>query len=179
MTIDVGPLIRGEVSTIAIDFLLEPELPDDAEAVSAAHVWGNISGNANYMRLMLQVSLPYRGVCARCLAPVEEELTFTFERTLAEEGTLTQEQLDETVDEYVIFSGSKLNVDEELRDAVILEFPMRLLCDEDCPGLCPKCGKPRREGKCDCPEKEIDPRWAALAKFRATPDPEDDSKNKK
>jgi uncharacterized protein len=42
---------------------------------------------------------------------------------------------------------------------------MRLLCEEDCPGLCPKCGKPKREGPCGCPTKEIDPRLAVLAKF--------------
>ena len=46
---------------------------------------------------------------------------------------------------------------------IILAFPMRLLCDEDCPGLCPKCGKPKREGECGCPTREIDPRLAVLA----------------
>jgi uncharacterized protein len=39
---------------------------------------------------------------------------------------------------------------------------MRILCDEDCPGLCPKCGKPKREGECGCPTREIDPRLAIL-----------------
>ena len=54
------------------------------------------------------------------------------------------------------------DLDEELREALILSFPMRILCDEDCPGLCPKCGKPKREGECGCPTREIDPRLAIL-----------------
>jgi uncharacterized protein len=70
------------------------------------------------------------------------------------------------VDEYAIVQNGKLDLDEELREVLILEMPMRFLCSEDCPGLCPKCGKPKRDGSCNCSEKEIDPRWAKLAKLR-------------
>ena len=55
-----------------------------------------------------------------------------------------------------------LDVDEPLREELLICFPMRLLCSEDCPGLCPKCGKPLREGDCGCSKKEIDPRLAVL-----------------
>jgi uncharacterized protein len=50
---------------------------------------------------------------------------------------------------------------------------MRLLCDEDCPGLCAKCGKPLREGSCGCSSKEIDPRWAVLATLKFDEDESD------
>ena len=66
-------------------------------------------------------------------------------------------------EEYVVINGSELDVDEPLLEELILGFPNKLLCEEDCPGLCPKCGKPRREGDCGCPTKEIDPRLAILA----------------
>ncbi|MBR6727152.1 MAG: DUF177 domain-containing protein, partial [Clostridia bacterium] len=55
-----------------------------------------------------------------------------------------------------------LDVDEPLREELLMCFPMRLLCSEDCPGLCPKCGKPKKDGDCGCSEKEIDPRLAVL-----------------
>jgi uncharacterized protein len=42
---------------------------------------------------------------------------------------------------------------------------MRLLCSEDCEGLCPHCGKPKRGGDCGCTGKEIDPRLAILKTF--------------
>jgi uncharacterized protein len=42
---------------------------------------------------------------------------------------------------------------------------MRLLCDEDCKGLCDRCGKPLRDGDCGCEKKEIDPRLAILKKW--------------
>ncbi len=162
MTLDMRPMLRGEVSRISLDYMLSPETPDGVTIEGDAHVVGEITDEAGYMRLTLEASLPYSGECARCLAPVRDTFRLYFERTVVDEGTLTDEQLQENVDEYVIIQDGELDLDEELREALILSFPMRLLCEEDCPGLCPKCGKPRREGDCGCPTREIDPRLEVL-----------------
>lgn len=162
MTLDMRPMLRGEVNRISICDDLIPEPLSGVTFEGAAHLTGEITDEAGYMRLSLEAELPYRGSCARCLAPVEGVFRMTFERTVVNEGMLTEEQLEDNVDEYVIIVGGELNLDEELHDALVLSFPMRLLCAEDCPGLCPKCGKPRREGPCDCPTREIDPRLEVL-----------------
>ena len=162
MTLDMRPMLRGEVNRMDVDYMLSPE-PISAVTFSGdARVVGTITNEAGYMRLTLQAQLPYKGECARCLTPVEGIFSLEFERTVANEGTLTDEQLEDNVDEYVIIQNGELDLDEELREALILSFPMRILCDEDCPGLCPKCGKPKREGECGCPTREIDPRLAIL-----------------
>lgn len=165
MVIDVGPLLRGEVSRIEIDYMLSPESLDGVTFEGDAHVVGALTDNAGYMRLTLGVELGYLGECARCLAPVRGVFSLDFERTVVTEGTLTEQQLDEGSEEYVVISGNTLDVDEPLREELVLGFPMRLLCSDDCPGLCPKCGKPKREGNCGCPEKEIDPRLAILKTY--------------
>ncbi|MBE6620577.1 MAG: hypothetical protein E7625_04355 [Ruminococcaceae bacterium] len=162
MTLDMRPMLRGEVSRISVDYMLSPEALDGVTFMGDAHVVGEITNEAGYMRLILEATLDYEGECARCLSPVKDVFTMQFERTVADEGTLTDEQLEDNVDEYVIIQNGELDLDEELREALILSFPMRLLCEEDCPGLCPKCGKPRREGECGCPTREIDPRLAIL-----------------
>jgi uncharacterized protein len=115
------------------------------------------------MRLSLAVEVAYHGECARCLSPVSGVFRMEYERTVANEGQLSEEQLSDNVDEYVVIVDGKLDLGEELHDALFLSFPMRLLCSEDCRGLCPKCGKPRREGPCGCSDREIDPRLAILA----------------
>ena len=162
MTLDMRPMLRGEISRLPVDYMLSPEALDGVTFMGDAHVIGEITNEAGYMRLVLEATLNYEGECARCLSPVKDVFTMQFERTVADEGTLTDEQLEDNVDEYVIIQNGELDLDEELREALILSFPMRLLCDEDCPGLCPKCGKPRREGECGCPTREIDPRLAIL-----------------
>lgn len=165
MILNMGPILRGEITRMDIRYELIPEPVQDVLFPENAHVEGYITDDAGYMRLHLTATLPYRGMCARCLDSVEGVFTLDFERTVAAEGTITEEQLEENEDSYVMIRDGKLDVDEPLREELLICFPMRLLCDENCLGLCPKCGKPKREGNCGCPEKEIDPRLAVLKKW--------------
>ena len=164
MVVDVAPLLRGEVKKIDIDYILLTEQIDGV-SFEDAHVVGVLTDNSGYMRLKLQATLSYHGECARCLAPVDGVFSLDFERTVAAEGMIDEERLEELEDEYVVLEGHELSVDDALLEELTLSFPTRLLCSEDCEGLCPKCGKPRREGDCGCPTREIDPRLAVLAKF--------------
>ena len=167
MVVDVAPLLRGEVKRLDIDYLLSPEQIDGITFDSDARVTGRITDNAGYMRLVLKAELGYHGECARCLAPVDGVFSLDFERTVAAENTLTEQQLRDLADEYVVPDKGELDVDEPLREELLLGFPMRLLCSEDCQGLCPKCGKPKRDGDCGCETREIDPRLAVLKNWKA------------
>ena len=170
MIVDVAPLLRGEVKRMDIDYMLSPEQMDGISFESDARVVGAITDQAGYMRLTLRAELNYHGECARCLAPVNGVFSLDFERTVVTEGQLSEERLSELDDEYVSLEGSELDVDMALREELLLGFPTRLLCSEDCEGLCPKCGKPKREGDCGCVLKEIDPRLAVLKNFFADSD---------
>ena len=166
MNIDLKPMLRGEITRMPIDFSIEPEAPYGVSFVGDVRVMGEITNQGGYMRLVATAEIPYSGNCARCLSDVSGVYTMPFERTVVTEGTLTEEQEEDNVDEYVILENGMLDIDDSVREALILSFPMRLLCEEDCPGLCPKCGKPLREGSCGCPTREIDPRWAVLATLK-------------
>ena len=115
------------------------------------------------MHLCAKAHLAYEAECDRCLDAVDGEFVLDFERVVADEGTLTEEQIEDNVDEYVIVENGRLDIDEQLAEALLLDFPRKILCNDDCPGLCHKCGKSLKYGKCNCPDKEIDPRLAILA----------------
>ena len=170
MILDMGPMLRGETRSIRIDYLLTLDHPDGAEFDGDAHVVGEITDDAGYMKLALTASVPYKAECARCLEPVDGDFTVQLERTVAAEGTLTEQQLEENVDEYVAIEGGRLDLDALVDEEMMLSFPMRFLCSEDCPGLCPKCGKPRRLGDCGCSLVEPDPRLAVLKTLFDTKD---------
>ena len=165
MVLDMRPMLRGEVDRIDIDYLLTPDQTDSAELDGDAHVKGVVTDEAGYMHLELTATVAYRAECARCLEPVNGEFSVTLERTVAAEGTLTEEQLEENVDEYAVIASGMLDLDETIREELLLSFPMRVLCEEDCPGLCSKCGKPLRDGDCGCSKVEIDPRLAILKQW--------------
>ncbi len=172
---DMRPMLRGEVRRIAIDYSFSPQLPEGVEPNGCTRVCGEVTDNAGYMRLTLCANVGYRGVCARCLETVEDTFTVELARTVAAEGTLTREQLEENVDEYAVVQNGLLDLDELVGEEIFLTFPMRVLCSPDCPGLCPKCGKPLKEGACGCNTREVDPRLAILANYEWAKDEDDKS----
>lgn len=165
MILDMGPILRGEQARIDFQYPLSPIPLDRITFKGDAQVTGYVTDSAGYMRLFAEATLAYSAECDRCLAPVEGEYTLQFERTVADEGTLTDEQLEDNIDEYVVIENARLDIDEQLTEALLLEFPRKILCSEDCAGLCPKCGKMLKYGACSCPTKEIDPRLAVLAQL--------------
>jgi uncharacterized protein len=55
-----------------------------------------------------------------------------------------------------------LDLEDAVREEVVLAMEPYVVCDPECKGLCPKCGTDLNEETCDCSENEPDPRWAAL-----------------
>lgn len=164
MTLDMKPMLRGEVRRIAVDYHLTPDEIYGIHFEDSLHAFGEVTDSAGYMRLVLTVSVPYTAECARCLDTVKGEFKEIFERTVVTKGAVDEDKLEESVDEYVVLDeNGQLNVDDEILETLALLFPKKILCSEDCAGLCPRCGKPKRDGDCGCPEKEIDP-WLAVLK---------------
>ncbi len=162
MFIDVSALLRGEINKINIDFTLSPETIEGVSFPEGARVTGTLTDNAGFMRLTLTAKLAYLTECARCLAPVAGQAEIAFERTAVTEGTLTEQQLEDNVDEYVVINGAYLDIDTELKEEISMSFPQKILCSEDCPGLCPMCGKKLEGDVCSCGKKETDPRFDIL-----------------
>ena len=67
-----------------------------------------------------------------------------------------------TEDEYIVCEGDGLDLEELVIADVILSMPAKLLCREDCKGLCPTCGINLNKESCGCDKKKVDPRLEAL-----------------
>ena len=171
MKLDLRPLLAEEIRTLPIDFSLEISAEElDGQGAnlygvsfpSPLHVFGEITNTAGYMRMVLSASIPYTTACARCLREVTGTFSFRFEKTVAP-AKLLANVAEEDADDYVIVEDGFLDVDEQLLEMLVLEFPAKLLCKEDCAGLCPQCGKNLNDGPCTCSMQETDPRLAPLA----------------
>jgi uncharacterized protein len=106
-----------------------------------------------------------RLACGRCLEPVDwaSEEAFDLEVALSDAAPLDSEiVLDESDLDIVYLDNPALDLDELAAEQVMLALPMRVLCADDCAGLCPRCGANRNvDGACRC-EPDTDPRWSAL-----------------
>jgi len=173
MRIDMRPMLSGEVLRTVLDdtFPLSGEDAPDIDTVidgivytSPAIVKGEIVNMGGYIRLDVTATVRYDAVCARCLKPLQREFSVSVSRTVVNSGSLAN-TADDEADDYLFISDGFLEPDTAIAEELMMAFPMRELCDEDCKGLCPKCGKNLNEGDCGCVKKEIDPRLAILQKL--------------
>lgn len=98
--------------------------------------------------------------CDRCLKNVPVTLDLPIEKTvdLKESDTEGIENLNEA--NYI--EVSSLDVDKLVCNEILVNFPMKTLCREDCKGLCQHCGKDLNIGGCDCNKESLDPRMSAI-----------------
>jgi uncharacterized protein len=108
-------------------------------------------------------------LCARCLEPVAQDVTRKFDLLYRPLGTdAGNEELSVTVAEAEVgyYQGGGLLLEDAIREQVLLAVPLKVVCREDCRGLCPTCGKNRNTEPCSCAPPLGDPRWSALKDIR-------------
>ncbi len=96
--------------------------------------------------------------CDRCLRRAEFLVEAPFKETYFPAGT-TQDILK---DEWISFKNEVIDIEPEVLKSLIMAMPMKILCDQNCRGLCPSCGQNLNTGKCACSHEDIDPRLAEL-----------------
>ncbi len=98
--------------------------------------------------------------CSRCLVPQRVEIPVDFENEI--DMNITAAERAQNLDETEYISGYDLDVDRLIYEEILLGFPTKVLCDEDCKGLCKVCGHNLNEGECGCDRTELDPRMSVI-----------------
>lgn len=96
------------------------------------------------------------GVCSRCLEEAEFDFTGEIEGYyIIKEDDLPPDDLEADEFEYLP-SDKTIDVAPLIQSAILLEVPQMLLCDDECKGICPRCGKNLNEEECDCASLDDD-----------------------
>ena len=114
---------------------------------------------AGVVTMQAAASCTMRFLCDRCAAQTERTLHVPMEHILVSEL-----QSEDDADRYILVPDGKLDLYQLTLEDIFLSLPSKLLCREDCKGICPTCGKNLNEGPCGC-KKEIDPRLAPFLDF--------------
>ena len=99
----------------------------------------------NRISLKAEVNAVADTRCSRCLEPVSVPVK-------AEVDAIFDRQPDPDDPDLYSFEASTVELTDAVRDALLLELPLRILCAEDCKGLCPVCGINLNKGTCTCQE---------------------------
>ncbi|MCI6228204.1 MAG: DUF177 domain-containing protein [Firmicutes bacterium] len=118
---------------------------------------GTVRNTAGVLMMAGELTTTIHGLCDRCASPFDREIRFPIHAVL-----VTELADEENEDEWVFpLEGDSADLDDIVRTVFVLNLDSKLLCKEDCRGLCPRCGKNLNDGPCNC-QKELDPRFAAL-----------------
>lgn len=97
--------------------------------------------------------------CDRCLKPCAFHLDCTVQGYFVPERNLDlweESPHAAEVDDYEVYTGDKIDVETLLLKCLIAVIPTKVLCQEDCQGLCPSCGQDLNEKKCHCEVEEAE-----------------------
>jgi len=139
--------------------------PEDMFLMNPAEIDFDILRTGDKYNFDGKINATIEPECARCLKlftyPVNARVNFILDQSEA----VTSGQMDD--DDYRFISKSTLTYDvlSQVREALLVSLPMKLLCSPDCLGLCPQCGINRNIEKCDCKIEKADPRWGKLSEL--------------
>lgn len=117
------------------------------------------------VRIEGKAELSFDTNCDRCLAEVPTILNLKFEREVVSPDTTadSSEEVGDREDDVLGFmEGYQLNVETFVYNEILLNWPMKILCKDDCKGICKVCGKNRNLRECGCDTFVPDPRMAAI-----------------
>ena len=118
---------------------------------------GTVRNTAGVLVMTGEISTCIHGICDRCANTFDRDVRIPIDVVL-----VTEMANEENEDEWVFpLEGDSADLDDIVRTVFVLNLDSKLLCKEDCQGLCHRCGKNLNDGPCNC-QKELDPRFAAL-----------------
>jgi len=118
-------------------------------------------------QIFLQAEIQAEGsfFCDRCLDNFHQKMNTEYSMVFVQGARSTMDLKRE--DEIQVLSADKnyIDLDDDVRQYLLLTVPQKLLCKEECQGFCPTCGVNKNIASCTCGAKEADPRWDTLKKL--------------
>ena len=106
------------------------------------------------------ISIPWSGECRRCLQAISGIQVVEFDERFA--PARSRNRIGSSEIDVSIIDGDQIDLLEPIRETVMIETPMSVLCSESCEGICDVCGADRNNDSCECVVVVRDERWAAL-----------------
>ena len=161
-----------ELRKVRFDETLEPGAIDfsgeDLEQTTPLRVTGAaelLAHSDGEIRVQGRYTVEMGAQCDRCLGRALYPLTGAFDLYYRPTSDIAREEeveIDEGEAEIGFYEGGGMNLEDVLREQVLLALPMQRVCSDACKGICPVCGRNRNEGECGCAPSAVDDRWSAL-----------------
>lgn len=159
MIIDIQTLINKEVLSFEEEAQVSLRQLDLATTTTdyMTKVYGTVTKYGDLFTVEGYVDLDLKLLCDRCMSEFETPI----HAPLYCQFTSNDEKIDEE-EGIKRVSKSSIDLSEDILQAIVMDLPMKALCQEDCKGMCKKCGMDLNKGTCSCDRSDIDPRLEQL-----------------
>jgi uncharacterized protein len=155
-------------STVSFDTTFDIPTPEGGKSEVTAVTTVAVVRSGTRYELRAFIKGDVQAQCHRCLAPFHLPMEAAFDLVLnrGERAVPSPEGVEEEDFVAIPATGKGLyDIFPRVRETVILEIPIKLLCRDECKGVCRKCGADLNSGDCGCGGRGNDPRWGTLRKF--------------
>lgn len=160
MQLDFTNLLNSSNEIINVDHMLtldDFEYSTYKPLKNGASVKGKAYCKADVVYLDLKIDFDFFGVCDRCAEDIERSYSFDLNKIIVQK----MENENDDYDNYIVVENNILDLDDLIYQEIQLFLPQKMLCKDDCKGICFKCGKNLNKENCDC-KPDVDPRMEAL-----------------
>ena len=156
-----------------IEFDSKIKQSSDLKAKGSARLLNRTLGE---IRMEGDVAVAIEGTCDRCLDRAQYTIQNQFDLVYVpgSEGSAGKEdEIEQGALDVGYYEGAGVELNDVLREVMLLALPMQLICGQDCRGICPVCGQNRNQSDCGCSPQSSDDRWNKLKMLRAEIAPRD------
>jgi uncharacterized protein len=135
-------------------------------AQGIAELLANTDGE---VRIQGKLDVRMETECDRCLGRAQFPIDTAFDLFYRPMSYIAHEEevrIDEGEAELAFYEGGGMQLEDILREQVLLLMPIHRICREDCQGICPTCGQNRNETPCDCKPGHAAEHWGALENLK-------------
>jgi uncharacterized protein len=129
-----------------------------------------LSNTLGEIRVKGHLTAQFDVPCDRCLDPtrfnIDQDFDLFYRPAPEVEETPHEIAIDAGESEIGFYEGPGIELEEILREYVLLTMPMRQICRPDCAGICSRCGQNKNAGSCSCVHETVNDRWAALRAWK-------------
>ncbi len=143
--VDVSRAVNQQGDLFRFEYSGCPEMPDLAFD-KPLRLQAEYSVSDETVRLIGTMETVLEVACTRCLDEVPFAVECDFDETFTKDGA----------DDSYTYNGNIVELDKMVYDYLMLSLPQKILCGDDCKGLCPQCGANRNREACDCSNQVSD-----------------------
>ena len=156
--IELEPVFNNEGFSRSVDFTLDMSdcyFNGGFPFTDGIRITGEVKNSTDIVSLVAKAEFTLNLTCDRCASEFERTFVIPIEHVLVTELN------DDENDDFIVIDSFHYDIEPLVNEDILLSLPMKILCREDCVGICHRCGKDLNDGPCDC-GRDYDPRWDAL-----------------